>query len=63
LKIINEQKRFVVDLRMKGWISVILNECSVTRKQTSGIVDLLNKIFVFAKESGVSTDQLMKLFS
>jgi hypothetical protein len=29
---------------------------------TTGIVDLLNKIFVLAKECGVSTDQLMKLF-
>lgn len=30
---------------------------------TTGVIDLINKIFVFAKESGVSTDQLMKLFS
>jgi hypothetical protein len=30
---------------------------------TSGIVDLLNKIFTFAKDSGISTDQLTKLFT
>jgi hypothetical protein len=30
---------------------------------TTGIIDLLNKIFVLAKECGVSTEQLMNLFS
>ncbi len=30
---------------------------------TTGIVDLLNKIFTFAKECGVPNEELMKLFS
>jgi len=29
---------------------------------TTGIIDLLSKIFILAKECGVSTDQLMQLF-